>query len=54
MGVMTLHLLGYENVQGYPASFAGWQAAALGDRLQVINIETLSKPLPHWERGLRY
>jgi rhodanese-related sulfurtransferase len=27
MGVMTLHLLDYENVQGFPPSFAGWQAA---------------------------
>jgi len=27
MGVMTLHLLGYENAQGFPPSFAGWQAA---------------------------
>ncbi len=27
MGVMTLHLLGYENVQGFPLSFAGWKAA---------------------------
>jgi rhodanese-related sulfurtransferase len=27
MGVMTLHLLGYENVQGFPPSFAAWQAA---------------------------
>lgn len=27
MGVMTLHLLGYKNVQGFPPSFAGWQAA---------------------------
>ncbi|WP_415354668.1 rhodanese-like domain-containing protein [Leptolyngbya sp. FACHB-1624] len=27
MGVMTLHLLGYENVQGFPPSFAGWKAA---------------------------
>jgi len=27
MGVMSLHLLGYENVQGFPPSFAGWQAA---------------------------
>ncbi|HEY9628520.1 MAG TPA: rhodanese-like domain-containing protein [Coleofasciculaceae cyanobacterium] len=26
LGVMTLHLLGYENVQGFPPSFAGWQA----------------------------
>jgi hypothetical protein len=22
-----LHLLGYETVQGFPPSFAGWQAA---------------------------
>ena len=27
MGVMTLHLLGYENVQGFPPSFAGWKNA---------------------------
>jgi len=27
MGVMTLHLLGYEKVQGFPLSFAGWKAA---------------------------
>ncbi|MEA5451895.1 rhodanese-like domain-containing protein [Leptolyngbya sp. CCNP1308] len=27
MGVVTLHLLGYENVQGFPPSFAGWKAA---------------------------
>ena len=27
MGVMTLHLLGYEKVQGFPPSFAGWKAA---------------------------
>jgi rhodanese-related sulfurtransferase len=27
MGVMTLHLLGYNNVQGFPPSFTGWQAA---------------------------
>jgi len=27
MGVMALHLLGYENVQGFPLSFAGWKAA---------------------------
>ncbi len=27
MGVMTLHLLGYENVQGFPPSFAGWKSA---------------------------
>ncbi|WP_228058923.1 rhodanese-like domain-containing protein [Nostoc sp. LEGE 06077] len=27
MGVMTLHLLGYENVQGFPPSFAAWKNA---------------------------
>jgi rhodanese-related sulfurtransferase len=27
MGVMTLHLLDYENVQGFPPSFVGWKAA---------------------------
>lgn len=27
MGVMTLHLLGYENIQGFPPSFAGWKNA---------------------------
>lgn len=27
MGVMTLHLLGYENVKGFPPSIVGWQAA---------------------------
>jgi rhodanese-related sulfurtransferase len=27
MGVMTLHLLGYEKVQGFPPSFTGWKAA---------------------------
>jgi rhodanese-related sulfurtransferase len=27
MGVMTLRLLGYDNVQGFPPSFAGWQTA---------------------------
>lgn len=27
MGVMTLHLLGYDNVQGFPPSFAGWKTA---------------------------
>jgi rhodanese-related sulfurtransferase len=25
MGVMTLHLLGYDNVQGFPQSFSGWK-----------------------------
>jgi rhodanese-related sulfurtransferase len=27
MGVMTLHLLGYNNVEGFPPSYAGWQRA---------------------------
>ncbi len=27
MGVMTLHLLNYDNVLGFPPSFAGWKAA---------------------------
>jgi rhodanese-related sulfurtransferase len=27
MGVMTLHLLNYDNVRGFPPSLAGWQAA---------------------------
>ncbi|MDB9372140.1 rhodanese-like domain-containing protein [Nodularia sphaerocarpa] len=27
MGVMTLHLLGYENVLGFPPSFVAWKTA---------------------------
>lgn len=27
MGVMTLHLLNYDNVWGFPPSFVGWKAA---------------------------
>ncbi len=27
MGVVSLHLLGYDNVQGFPPSFGGWKAA---------------------------
>lgn len=27
IGVTTLHLLGYDNVKGFPPSFAGWKAA---------------------------
>lgn len=27
MGVMTLHLLGYDQVQGFPPSFVGWKNA---------------------------
>jgi rhodanese-related sulfurtransferase len=36
MGVMTLHLLGYENVQGFPPSLAGWQAA--GEAISPLSI----------------
>ncbi len=35
MGVMTLHLLGYEQVQGFPPSFAGWKNA--GEEIQSGN-----------------
>ncbi|MBE9109215.1 rhodanese-like domain-containing protein [Nodosilinea sp. LEGE 07298] len=31
MGVVSLHLLGYDNVQGFPPSFAGWKKA--GERI---------------------
>jgi len=41
MGVMTLHLLGYENVQGFPPSFAAWQAA--GEAITVSNIRELKE-----------
>ena len=27
MGVMTLRLLGYDNVEGFPPSYQGWQKA---------------------------
>lgn len=27
MGVMTLHLLNYDNVYGFPPSFVGWKAS---------------------------
>jgi hypothetical protein len=27
MGVMTLHLLNYDNVKGFPPSLAGWKQA---------------------------
>jgi rhodanese-related sulfurtransferase len=27
MGVMTLHLLGYDNVKGFPPSFVGWKVS---------------------------
>jgi rhodanese-related sulfurtransferase len=34
MGVMTLHLLGYDNIQGFPASFVGWKASGEAIALQ--------------------
>lgn len=34
MGVMTLHLLGYDNVQGFPPSFAGWKAT--GEAIAIL------------------
>lgn len=37
MGVMTLHLLGYENAQGFPPSFAKWQAA--GESISLFSTE---------------
>jgi rhodanese-related sulfurtransferase len=40
MGVMTLHLLGYDNVQGFPPSFAAWknagEAIAMSGKTQSI------------------
>lgn len=27
IGVMALHLLGYENIEGFPPSYVGWQQA---------------------------
>jgi len=35
MGVMTLHLLGYDRVQGFPPSFTGWKNA--GEEIQSGN-----------------
>ena len=32
MGVMTLQMLGYTNVKGFPPSFEGWKAA--GEQLE--------------------
>lgn len=28
MGVMALHIMGYDNVQGFPPSYEGWQQAS--------------------------
>jgi rhodanese-related sulfurtransferase len=41
MGVMTLQLLGYENVRGFPLSFAGWKEA--GEKIAVSNIRALKE-----------
>jgi len=41
MGVMTSQLLGYENVRGFPLSFAGWKDA--GEKLAVSNIRGLKE-----------
>ena len=41
MGVMTLHLLGYENVQGFLPSFTGWKAA--GEAISVAAIRQLEE-----------
>jgi hypothetical protein len=32
MGVMTLHLLNYDNVMGFPPSLSGWKQAAIAFR----------------------
>ncbi|ACK70138.1 Rhodanese domain protein [Gloeothece citriformis PCC 7424] len=36
MGVMTLHLLGYDNVRGFPPSIAGWKTA--GEPIEIGNV----------------
>jgi rhodanese-related sulfurtransferase len=41
MGVMTLQLWGYENVRGFPLSFAGWKEA--GEKIAVSNIRALKE-----------
>lgn len=41
MGVVTLHLLGYDNVQGFPPSLGGWKAAG----------EAISKGWPQDSQG---
>lgn len=41
MGVMTSQLLGYENVRGFPLSFAGWKDA--GEKIAVSNIRGLKE-----------
>ena len=41
MGVMTLQLLGYSNVRGFPLSFAGWKNA--GETIAISNIRELKE-----------
>lgn len=41
IGVMTLQLLGYENVRGFPLSFAGWKDA--GEKIAISNIRELKE-----------
>ena len=41
MGVMTSQLLGYENVRGFPLSFAGWKDA--GEKIAASNIRGLKE-----------
>ena len=41
MGVMTLQLLGHENVQGFPLSFVGWKDA--GEKIAASNIRELTE-----------
>lgn len=41
MGVMTLQLLGYNNVRGFPLSFAGWKDA--GEKIAISNIRELKE-----------
>jgi rhodanese-related sulfurtransferase len=41
LGVMTLQLLGYENVRGFPLSFVGWKDA--GEKIAASNIRELQE-----------
>jgi len=35
MGVMTLQLLGYNNVSGFPPSINGWTTAGVSNSLNI-------------------
>jgi len=39
MGVMTLHLLNYDNVKGFPSSLSGWKAAGEAIAFKPIHPE---------------